>query len=248
MRIQAAVLREVGAPLRIETVELDPPAAGEVLVRLAAVGICGSDVHYLTGLRRCYLPSVRGHEGSGVVEAVGEGVTRVRPGDHLVTTFVGTCGQCRRCRRGRAAYCEIGTASSDGTYPDGSYRHHDRDGVAVGSGGRLGLFATHAVIPEANCVPVPADLPLTPMALLSCGVTTGLGAALNSVAVRPDHRVVIVGLGGVGLGAVQGAAIAGAKEIIAVDTLDSSATAHSPSAPRTSSMPAPRTCPWSSTS
>jgi NDMA-dependent alcohol dehydrogenase len=221
VRIRAAVLREVGGPLHVEDLELDPPAAGEVLVKLAAVAICGSDVHYLTGLRTCYLPSVRGHEGAGIVEKVGEGVSGIRPGDHVVTTFVGRCGRCRRCRQGRPAHCEFGTASADGTYLDGSYRLHDQHGTAVGSGSRLGLFATHAVIPAANCVLVPADLPLTSLALLSCGVTTGLGAALNSAAVRREHRVVVVGVGGVGLASVAGAAVAGAKQIIAVDTLGS---------------------------
>jgi S-(hydroxymethyl)glutathione dehydrogenase/alcohol dehydrogenase len=216
MKTRAAVLRALNAPFSVEPVELDPPHRGEVLVRMVAAGVCQSDLHFITGHRKTVLPVVRGHEGAGVVEAVGEGVTRVAPGDHVIQTFIASCGHCAQCRRGRLTYCLTGFGGA-GTMLDGTYRIHGASGEDIATGSRLAAFSEHSVVPENNLIAIPESVPLTSACLLSCGVATGMGAALNIARVEPGDSVAVFGIGGVGLAALQGAVIGGAGEVIAVD-------------------------------
>jgi S-(hydroxymethyl)glutathione dehydrogenase/alcohol dehydrogenase len=209
------VLRAFGAPLRVEEVELEPPRAGEVLVRYAASGVCHSDLHAAQGVHPTPLPAILGHEGAGVVEAVGAGVTDVAPGDGVVLSWLPSCGRCRWCAQGRPTQCERLAWSDAGTMRDGTTRfraggepiHH-----FTGSS-----FAEAAVVPADTAIPVGDDLPLERLALLGCAVTTGVLAVLRTAAVPPGATVAVVGCGGVGLNVVQGARIAGASRIVAVD-------------------------------
>jgi NDMA-dependent alcohol dehydrogenase len=216
MKTRAAVLRALNAPFCVETVELDPPRRGEVLVRMVASGVCQSDLHFITGHRKTFLPAVRGHEGGGVVEAVGEGVTRLAPGDHVIQTFIASCGHCAQCLRGRLTYCLTGFGGN-GTMLDGTYRIHGAAGEDIATGSRLAAFSEYSVVPENNLIAVPASVPLSTVCLLSCGVSTGMGAALNMARIEPGDSVAVFGIGGVGLAALQGAVIGGAGEVIAVD-------------------------------
>jgi S-(hydroxymethyl)glutathione dehydrogenase/alcohol dehydrogenase len=219
MRTRAAVLREPGAPIVVEEVELAPPGEREVLVRVAAAGVCHSDVHLADGaLGRGRWPIVLGHEGAGVVEAVGAGVTHVRPGDRVVFCFVPACGSCRTCRAGRPNLCEpAGARSVAGTLMDGSSRLRLSDGTVLQHGLMIACFAEHAVVDAAAVVPLPLDLPLWQAALLGCGVVTGIGAVRNAARVRAGESVCVIGCGGVGLHVVAGARLAGAEPIVAVD-------------------------------
>jgi alcohol dehydrogenase (nicotinoprotein) len=185
-------------------------------VRMVASGVCQSDLHFITGHRRTFLPAVRGHEGGGVVEAVGEGVTRLAPGDHVIQTFIASCGHCAQCLRGRLTYCLTGFGG-DGTMLDGTYRIHGAAGEDIATGSRLAAFSEYSVVPENNLIAVPASVPLPVVCLLSCGVSTGMGAALNMARIEPGDSVAVFGIGGVGLAALQGAVIGGAGEVIAVD-------------------------------
>jgi alcohol dehydrogenase (nicotinoprotein) len=216
VRTRAAVMRALHAPLSIEEIELDPPRAGEVLLRMVAAGICGSDRHVLEGVYPSPLPAVAGHEGAGVVEAVGPGVTRVAVGDHVIQTFIGPCGRCTACRRGQRTFCQE-ALPADGTLLDGTFRMHALDGSDIATTLRLGTFAAHTVTPEINCVVVPKDIDLTCAALVSCGVSTGLGAAINVARVAPGEDVAVIGVGGVGVAALLGSLLAGAARVIAVD-------------------------------
>jgi Zn-dependent alcohol dehydrogenases, class III len=215
----AAVLRETGKPLSVERIELDEPGPGEVLIRMAAAGICFSDHHFLSGRRVMRLPAVIGHEGAGVVEAVGPGVAGIAPGDHVVQTFVAPCGRCLRCKRRKFTYCEVGLGVADGTMMDGTFRMRSASGE-IGTGMRLGSFSQYTVSPETACVVIPKDIDLTVACLVSCGVSTGVGAALNIAAVRPGDTVAVFGVGGVGTAAVAGAVAGGAASVIAVDVVD----------------------------
>jgi NDMA-dependent alcohol dehydrogenase len=213
-------MRALHTPLSIEEIELDPPGAGEVLLRMAAAGICGSDRHVLEGVYPSPIPAVAGHEGAGVVEAVGAGVTRVAVGDHVIQTFIGPCGRCPACRRGQRTFCHE-AMPADGTLLDGTFRMHALDGSDIATTLRLGTFAAHTVTPEINCVVVPKDVDLTSAALVSCGVSTGMGAAINVARVAPGDDVVVIGLGGVGVAALLGSRLAGASRVIAVDRQES---------------------------
>ncbi|MGE0304224.1 MAG: alcohol dehydrogenase catalytic domain-containing protein [Acidimicrobiia bacterium] len=213
---RAAVLRAPNAGLSVEDVRLDAPRAGEVLVRIAAAGVCHSDRLFMTGDRPIRMPSVIGHEGAGVVEAVGEGVDSLVPGDHVIQLFVAPCGRCHACTRGRPVFCDGNPMSFDGTMLDGTYRFHDEAGD-IGTGARLGSYSTHTVSPEQALVKIRRDLPFDVASLIGCGVTTGLGAAIDVAEVRPGDRVAVMGVGGVGASAILGAALAGASSVIAVD-------------------------------
>jgi Zn-dependent alcohol dehydrogenase len=217
MRIRAAVLHEPG-DVRVEDVELAPPKAGEVLVRIAAAGVCHSDVHLADGaLGSGRWPMVLGHEGAGVVEAVGDGVTHVRPGDHVAFCFVPACGACRACRAGRPNLCEpAGERGFAGMLMDGTSRL-SLDGETLQHGLMIACFAEHAVVDAAAAVPLPPELPLWQAALLGCGVVTGIGAVRNTARVQPGESVCVIGCGGVGLQVVAGARLAGADPIVAVD-------------------------------
>lgn len=222
--MRAAVLREFGSPLEILEVDVADPRGGEVLVKIAASGICGSDLKTLDGkspvVRR--LPVIPGHESAGVVEAVGPGVTSVKPGDHVIIAMNGPCGRCKSCSRGRAHLCmgKSRMAAIMGMMGDGSTRL-SLDGEEVRPYIGIGSFAERAVVAEAMCVKVAKDAPLDLLSLTACGVVTGVGAVLNTARVEPGSSVLVVGAGGVGLNVVQGAVLAGATTIIAADVVQS---------------------------
>ncbi|GAB2808123.1 zinc-dependent alcohol dehydrogenase family protein [Actinocorallia aurea] len=220
--MRAAVLREFGAPLEILSVDVQEPRAGEVLVKIAASGICGSDLKTLDGkspvVRK--LPVIPGHESAGVVAAVGPGVTGVKEGDHVIVAMNGPCGRCRNCSRGRVHLCsgKSRMAAIMGMMPDGSTRL-SLDGEAVTPYIGIGSFAEYAVVTEPMCVKVAKDVPLDLLSLTACGVVTGVGAVLNTAKVEPGSSVLVVGAGGVGLNVIQGAVLAGATTVIAADLL-----------------------------
>jgi len=219
MRMKAAVLWDVKKPLTIEEIELDPPKAGETLVKMVATGVCHSDVHYWTGDVPREKPIILGHEGAGIVEAVGPGVTRVKPGDHVVLTFLPSCGKCRWCHIGEPVMCDLGAQLRTGRYIDDTYRHHlpRAGGQNINSFLFVSTYAEYSIVPEASLVKAPEWLPLEKLCLLGCGFTTGFGAATNVAKIKPGETVTIVGCGGLGLSAVQGAALSNAGKIIAVD-------------------------------
>ena len=212
--MKAAVCRSFGEPLVVEEVEIAEPQAGEIKVKLAACAICHSDILYAEGAWGGELPAVYGHEASGVVEAVGTGVTTVTPGDHVVVTLIRSCGHCHYCAQGALVACET-SFPLDETSPLTA-----ADGERLGHGLRTGAFAEYVVVDASQAVAIPKDVPLESASLLACGVITGLGAVVNTAKVRPGSNVVVIGTGGVGLNAVQGAALCGATEIIAVDLAD----------------------------
>jgi S-(hydroxymethyl)glutathione dehydrogenase/alcohol dehydrogenase len=217
MRTTAAVIRETGKPFEITELELDEPRAGEVRLRFVASGMCHSDEHLRTGDSVARLPMVGGHEGAGVVEAVGEGVTRVKVGDHVVCSFIPACGVCRYCSTGRQNLCDQGAQMATGMLADGSFRFHDDDGVDLGGFCMLGTFSQRAVVSQASCVPIDDDIPFEVAALVGCGVPTGWGASVYAAKVAAGDTVVVFGAGGVGSNAVQGAHFAGAKNLVVVD-------------------------------
>jgi S-(hydroxymethyl)glutathione dehydrogenase/alcohol dehydrogenase len=216
VKTTAAVLTGVGKDWEVTELELDPPRAGEVLVRFAASGLCHSDHHLRTGDIPVRYPIVGGHEGAGVVEETGEGVTRVHPGDHIVCSFLPVCGHCRFCARGMTNLCDLGRLLTANSLPDGTFRFH-ADGEDFGQMCLVGSFAQRAVLSEYSCVKIDDDIPLETAALVGCGVPTGWGTAVNAGQVRPGDTTVVYGTGGVGINAVQAAAIAGARHVIAVD-------------------------------
>ena len=216
MKTRAAVLRDVGKDFEIVELDLDEPKTGEVLVRLEASGLCHSDDHLRTGDIPVRYPIVGGHEGAGVVERVGPGVERLKPGDHVVGSFLPVCGKCRFCARGMTNLCDLGRFLLDNSLPDGTYRYHEGS-TDFGQMCLLGTFSQYAVFSEASTVKVDDDLPFEVAALVGCGVPTGFGTAVNAGEVRPGDTTVVYGVGGVGINAVQGAAHAGARCVIAVD-------------------------------
>jgi S-(hydroxymethyl)glutathione dehydrogenase / alcohol dehydrogenase len=221
MRAQAVVVRSVAEGPRLEQVEIDDPRAGEVLVRVAASGICGSDLHVLHGRSVIdAFPMVLGHEGAGVVAAVGDGVTSVAPGDHVVLALYGPCGECSQCRTGRFVLCQGAprVAAIAGRMADGSTRIRLGDGAPLHPMVGIGSLAELAVLRADQVVAVDPTIPLDLVCLAGCGVTTGLGSVFNVADVRPGESVAVVGCGGVGLNVVQGARVAGATTIVAVDT------------------------------
>jgi NDMA-dependent alcohol dehydrogenase len=219
MNIKAAVLRQPKTPFEIQTLSLDEPKAGEVLVKLAASGVCHSDYHLVTGDTAHPLPVVAGHEGAGIVEAVGEGVTRLRVGDHVTLNWAPDCGTCFYCQQGQPNLCDTFTDPIwAGTMLDGTTRLHDADGNPVYLYCGLGTFSEYTVVAEQSCIPIRRDVPLKVAALVGCAVATGVGAALYTSPVRPGESVVIFGCGGIGLNMVQAAVLCGAQTIIAVDT------------------------------
>jgi S-(hydroxymethyl)glutathione dehydrogenase/alcohol dehydrogenase len=218
MQIQAAVLRAPNTPFAIETLTLDEPRAGEVRVKIAACGVCHSDYHLATGTTRHPMPVVCGHEGAGVVEAVGTGVTRVQPGDHVTLSWTPDCGECFYCLRGQPNLCETYTEPIwAGTMLDGTTRLRLNDEPVYAYCG-LATFAEYVVVPEQSCVKIRPDFPLQVAALVGCAVATGVGAVLYTGGVHPGDSVVVIGCGGVGLNVIQGAALCGASTIIAIDT------------------------------
>jgi S-(hydroxymethyl)glutathione dehydrogenase/alcohol dehydrogenase len=212
--MKAAVCYEFNKPLVIEEVDIDPPRKGEVKVRLEATAICHSDIHFIRGDLGGNLPFVPGHESAGYVEEVGENVTSVKPGDTVVVSLLSSCGRCLYCTSGLPYLCEAEW------YRDKNSPYHDKKGQSLGQMVRIGSFAEYTLVDESQVVKIPKDMPLDRASLLACGVITGFGAAVNRAQVKPFSSVVVVGVGGVGLNTIQGAALSGARPIIAVDMLD----------------------------
>jgi S-(hydroxymethyl)glutathione dehydrogenase/alcohol dehydrogenase len=217
LKIKAALLLEQPGEWEIHDVDLDGPKEHEVLVRTVASGLCHSDDHVAKadGVLG-HFPYCGGHEGAGVVEEVGPGVTGLKPGDHIVTSFIPSCGRCVYCATGRQNLCEYGALIMTGTQIDGTYRMH-YEGRGVSRTGLVGMFAEYSVMPEYSAIRIPDHFPLRAAALLGCGVPTGWGSAVNAAQVRPGQVVIVMGIGGIGINAVQGAAHAGAGHVIAVD-------------------------------
>ncbi len=225
MQTKAAVLREVGQEWSVEDIELDPPKAGEVLVQLKASGMCHSDEHLVTGDlagATSPMPLIGGHEGAGVVMEVGEGVVGLEPGDHVVFGFIPACGRCPSCASGHSNLCDIGGAAfpTGRQITDGTARHHTKDGDDLGLMCLLGTFANHTVVHESSCVKIDKELPLDRACLLGCGVVTGWGSAVYAAEVSPGDFVAVVGAGGIGSNAIQGAKLAGARVIAAIDPVE----------------------------
>jgi S-(hydroxymethyl)glutathione dehydrogenase / alcohol dehydrogenase len=222
IEMQAAVLREPGQPVAVESVLLAPPRRGEVLVRVVAAGVCHSDVHLADGaLGAGRWPMVLGHEGAGVVETVGEDVIDLVPGDHVAFCFVPSCGACPTCRSGRPTLCETaGRHGVAGMLMDGTSRLRTSDGTVLQHGLMVACFAEYAVVPAAGAVRLPRAIPLWQAALLGCGVVTGIGA-VNRAQLRVGARVCVIGCGGVGQQVIAGARLAGAGMIVAVDADES---------------------------
>jgi S-(hydroxymethyl)glutathione dehydrogenase/alcohol dehydrogenase len=220
LKTKAAILWETNQPWSVEEIELDPPKAGEVLVKIAASGMCHSDEHLVTGDLPFELPIIGGHEGAGVVEEVGEGVSWLTKGDHVVFGFIPSCGRCVSCSTGHQNLCDLGALMGLGRQvTDGTSRHHAQ-GKELGLMCLLGTFAYHTVVNEASCIKIDDDVPLDRACLLGCGVVTGWGSAVYAAEVKPGDTVAVVGIGGIGANAIQGAKLAGAKRIIAIDPIE----------------------------
>ncbi len=216
MKSKAAVLTGVGQPWEILDVDVRDPKDNEILIRYVAAGLCHSDMHLMTGDLPVALPYIGGHEGAGIVEKVGPGVSRVSVGDHVVCAFIPSCGHCRWCASGQQSICDLGATILEGCLPDGSYPF-TIDGKSAGAMCMLGTFSQYATISETSAVKVDDDLPLEVAVLCGCGVPTGWGSAVNTGNTQIGDTVVIFGIGGIGANAVQGAAMAGATNVIAVD-------------------------------
>jgi NDMA-dependent alcohol dehydrogenase len=226
---RAAILWEQHADWSVEDITLDDPKAGEVKVELAASGLCHSDEHLVTGdmvldpeiakmMGLAQFPVIGGHEGAGKVVEVGPGVTSLAVGDHVALGFIPACGRCPSCARGWQHLCDLGAFLLAGRQvTDLTARHHAKDGTDLGLMCCLGTFSPVTVVSEASCIKLTPDIPLDKAALVGCGVTTGWGAAVNAANVQPGETVVVVGIGGVGANALQGAAYAGARHVIAID-------------------------------
>lgn len=216
--MKAAVLYDFNKPLVVEDIELDPPQAGEVRVRVGAAGICRSDLHVMKGEANHLLPVVLGHEGSGTVVEVGVGVTRVKPGDRVIMAFVSACGTCHFCMAGRSNLCDRHMATPGVLY-DGTTRLR-KGNLRIHHLLKVACFAEETIVPETSVIPIPDDFPLPEAALIGCSVTTGVGAALFTAKVAPGSTVAVIGCGGVGLNVMQGARMMSASKIIAVDLSD----------------------------
>jgi len=232
METRAAILDGVGQDWKVETITLDPPKAGEVVLELVGSGLCHSDEHLLTGdmvleaataeeLGLQQFPIIGGHEGAGKVVEVGPGVTGLEVGDHVVLGFIPACGNCPSCATGHSNLCDLGAFLLAGRQvTDLTARHHRHDGSDLGIMCCIGTFGEHTVVSEASCIKIDKDIPLDKAALVGCGVTTGWGSATYAADVQSGETVIVMGCGGVGMNAVQGAAMAGAANVIAVDPLE----------------------------
>jgi S-(hydroxymethyl)glutathione dehydrogenase/alcohol dehydrogenase len=234
MEVKASIVSEPKGHWHSETIEIDEPHAYEVKVKMAFAGMCHSDEHLRSGEmfpdaattemligRPSPYPIIGGHEGSGVVESVGEGVTSVAPGDHVAVSFIPSCGRCEYCVAGQSYICNMGATTLMGPMiSDGTWRHHLGD-VALNRMCQLGTFSERIVVHEASLIRIEPWLDLRAAALISCGVSTGFGSAVNRGGVKPGDTVAVIGCGGVGSGAIQGAIHAGARAVIAIDTNES---------------------------
>ena len=215
--MKAAVLHEIGGPFEVEEVELLPPQPGEVRVRLGAAGLCHSDWHFVTGHFKRAMPLVLGHEGAGTVEEIGTGVTSVQPGQRVMLNWAPACDVCFYCNHDKPGLCETYWPWRNGTWPDGTTRIR-LNGEVVRQFSTHFTFAEQTVAPEVSCIPIDDDISFEVAALVGCAVTTGVGAALNTVSVSPGDSIAVFGCGGVGLNIIQGARLSSAYPIIAVDT------------------------------
>jgi S-(hydroxymethyl)glutathione dehydrogenase/alcohol dehydrogenase len=224
VKTKAAILWERHTPWSVEEIELDPPKAGEVLVKLAASGMCRSDEHVVTGDLAGVTgepPCIGGHEGAGVVMEVGANVTTLEAGDHVVFSFLPACGKCPSCASGHSNLCDLGGTTATGMQlSDGTTRHHARGQDLRLAIGGLGTFGHHTVTNEASCVKIDKEWPLDRACLLGCGVVTGWGSAVYAAQVTPGDMVAVVGAGGIGANAIQGAKLAGARVIAAIDPVE----------------------------
>jgi S-(hydroxymethyl)glutathione dehydrogenase/alcohol dehydrogenase len=224
------VLWAKGEDWKVEEIQLGEPGPTEVMVKTTFAGLCHADEHLMTGDIDVppdvlgllgadhFLPVIGGHEGSGVVTRVGSAVTSVQVGDHVSCSFVPSCGKCHWCSTGRQNLCDLGmTALAGGMIADGTYKHHAADGTDLNRMAQLGTFSEHLLLAEASVIKVDEDLPLDVVCLVSCGVAAGVGSAQNRAEVRGGDTVVVVGIGGVGANALQGAKLAGAANIVAID-------------------------------
>ena len=220
-KIRAAVLRELPGPWSVEELEISGPKYGEVLVELKAAGLCHSDDHHRQNdLPLVNLPAIVGHEGAGVVIEVGEGVTELEVGDHVVASFIPACGKCKWCSLGMQNLCDYGRYILEGTQIDGTFRITDNDGKGVSTAAMLGTFSNYQIMDQTSLIKIDKDIPFEIGAIVACGVPTGFGSARNMADVQPGEIVIVMGIGGIGMNAVQGAAIAGARRVIAVDPVD----------------------------
>lgn len=225
MKTRAAVLTGPEKPFEIMELELDPPRAFEVRLRMVAAGLCHSDLHMIDGDLAVSFPVVGGHEAAGIVEEVGEGVTKVSVGDHVVCSYIPSCGHCRYCSTGHQNLCDQGATILAGTMPDGTYRFHSIPGAGeartdYGALCMLGAFSEHIVISELSVVKVDSWLPLDKAVLVGCGVTAGWGTAVRAGNIRPGDTTVIYGAGGLGQNAIQGAKFAGSRHIVVIDPVE----------------------------
>ncbi|SNT23516.1 S-(hydroxymethyl)glutathione dehydrogenase / alcohol dehydrogenase [Noviherbaspirillum humi] len=218
-KAKAVVCRGVGEPVTVEEITVEAPRRGEVMIQLAACGVCHSDLSATNGTIPFPTPVVLGHEGAGIVIEVGEGVTGFQVGDHVVSSFVSMCGKCRYCQTGRPQLCDQ-AAKAATSLPDGSLRTRDASGQPLHVFSGCGVMAEYATLHADNLVKIDSSMPLDKAALIGCGVMTGVGAAVNTAKVDAGSITVVFGCGGVGLNAIQGCAIAGARMIVAVDTSD----------------------------
>jgi S-(hydroxymethyl)glutathione dehydrogenase/alcohol dehydrogenase len=217
--MQAAILRGLNEPFQVTEVEIDGPKAGEVMVRMQASGVCHSDLSVIDGVIPFMLPMVGGHEGAGIVEEVGPGVTRVQAGDHVIISWVATCEKCFFCTHDQPQLCQSGLAAF-GNMDDGTTRLKIGE-ETIYHGLNAATFAESTIIRETAVVPIPKDIPFGVAALVGCGVTTGVGAAVHTGDIQKGERAAVIGCGGVGLSVIQGAKIAGAGKIIAIDPVES---------------------------
>lgn len=221
MKTRAALFHQPNQPLRIEELELDEPKRGEVRVKMVAVGLCRSDHNVMVGSRPVGMtPMVLGHEGAGIIDAVGPGVTGIEPGDHVVLMFIPSCGVCANCISGRTHSCVWSANIAKGPLIDGTYRLHDKEGRKVGQFCLVGAFSQYAVVSRHSVCLIDKSFPLQAACLVGCGVVGGYGAAVNRAGVGPGDTVLVIGVGGIGMNIVQGAKIAGATTVIAVDIHD----------------------------
>jgi len=217
VKTRAAVIREANTDWSVEEIELDDPGPGEILVKTLAAGMCHSDEHGRDGSMPMPFPIIGGHEGSGEVIGLGEGVTEYEVGDHIACSFIPSCGRCTWCASGQANLCDLGMHLLEPGMIAGGFRHHDADGNDLTPMLKLGTFSEHMVLHVDSAVKIGRDIPAGPAALVSCGVATGWGSVVNRAETKPGDTVVIVGCGGLGTAAVQAAKIAGAANVVAVD-------------------------------
>ncbi|MEM4449871.1 MAG: Zn-dependent alcohol dehydrogenase [Nitrososphaerota archaeon] len=226
--VKAAVLRQAGLPrpyakskpLSVDEIRLEKPGPGEALVKVVSAGICHSDLAAVEGVRRFPLPVVLGHEAAGIVTEVGEGVTSAKVGDHVVLSFVASCGRCIYCQSGRPALCDPGRQANRNATLLNGVKKFSKNGEVIGHHLGVSAFSEYTVVSDKSLIPLPQELPLEKAALFGCAITTGFGAVMNTARVKPGSSVAVFGCGGVGLNIVQASRLAGAATIIAVDILD----------------------------